>query len=439
MTSPRRIALAGLLFLLVFGWKIGFYLDLILVASVACIVWAHLVGVDRLPRPMLDVTLLLGAIALYSLGVTFATGGQDPFYFLRAVRVLINFLGATFLVQLLRREYGDAWITAVLVQLYVAIGLHGVLIGAMFLAPTLRESVYAIVGTHTFVNDTMPFRAGLRIPGLTYGLAMTSVVQMSALVLFPWVLLSVQRIGARILLVALVPVLVVSVLLTGRTGLALGLALVPLSALLAARSGGGARFGVRHLLVAGAVTFGVVLLGIRLGPDDFSDYNLTVTREVWELFGSADESATVNNLRAMWFAPDSAAGIVFGTGSSGRGALGVIPSDIGYVLVLHGLGLLGSIIFLSVPLTMFVVALVRRKAVAGLAHVVMLLTFTGLAVHAKEIALMTRNGWTIETMVFACLVLATEPLGRADVAIRSFRPEASGGPAGAASPSGPST
>ena len=58
-------------------------------------------------------------------------------------------------------------------HVYLAVGAHAVVICLMYVNDGLREWVYEALGTLDVVNVNASILLGLRIPGLTYGLAST--------------------------------------------------------------------------------------------------------------------------------------------------------------------------------------------------------------------------------------------------------------------------
>lgn len=406
--SWRGSSLCALLFLTIYGWKITYFLDLIFVLS-AALVCALLVMDRRRPStPITEVSVLLIAVVGYSALVALANGGRDLFFVLRGLRVFVNFAGMYALACFYRRHWADEAKTVALVHVYAVLGIHSLLICVMYLVPAFRDAVYAIANTAVYVNDTMPFKTGLRVPGLTYGLATTSVLQVSSLLLFPWV----WRVCShgwwrRTWLIVLAVCSAVAVLLTGRTGILLGALLMPLMLVLLVTSSPRRASALAWFQGIGLVAVGAagVYAAIEFGPEQLSAYNINKAGEVLGFFQGSSESETLGRLQTMWFLPDGVAHVIFGSSNSGRGSMEYIPSDVGYVRVLHALGIVGSLIFLAVPLVILLHACVRWRRSPALASAVIVFTLAALSLHAKDVGLMTRNHWSVHAFLYCVLTL----------------------------------
>ena len=406
----NRLLLFGLTFLLLFGWKVTASADLIFVVAAGLVFWVYLasdVAFSRVDKAIL-VTLLL--LAVYSGVLVVLHGAGDVQIMLRSLRALINYAGAAALVGVFHSIYYDRAPVAIVRYIYWALVAHAVLICLMFQLAGLREAIYSLASTYEYVNRTAPMILGLRIPGLTYGLAGTSVVQLAGVLLLPAMLDGYAgRGGARLAVWIGAVLLMLSMLLTGRSGLLLGAALVPLTFLLSkerrlsfATVRRSVLYGLGLLILAAAV---VGVIGIeRLGQD--LTYNLKQAEEVLEFFSEGGSTATTRQLGGMYFLPSDPMTLLFGSSNLGRGELGYIPSDVGYVQLIFGGGLLGLALnmapyFIGLWLCVGCYASGKRSLAAGTA----LILLSALLFNFKELSLLTRNHWSIQSLLIATCAL----------------------------------
>lgn len=401
---------AGLLlatFVFIFGWKMTDSLDLILITSSLLAFWVFIASRVK-PLPLeLQIAAALYLLSVYSLAVVLVFGAADLQPALRSVRALINFVGAAALVQLFYWTFREKTAAVVVANLYLCTVIHAAIICAMFLSPTLRTQLYALTSAYSYLNVTAPVELGLRVAGLTYGLASTSVVQLMGLLLLPVMLGNEQlSIGARVGLWLGAILLVVSMLLTGRTGLLFGIFLVPLSFLMC-RSTGHERVPGRLLkqlgfavcsAAAGALVWWV--WGDTIATQ--LTYSIQTASEVIELLDTGS-TATTQYMADMFFLPATPMTLLFGSSNLGRGPLGYLASDVGYVQVIFALGLIGLACSLLPYLFGAWVAAscyVQRK-VPAVAAATLLVIACGLMLNFKELALLTRNQWSIQAILIA--------------------------------------
>ena len=141
---------AGLLllitFLFVFGWKVTDVLDIISLISVGLIVYVVIRGrfTLRLTRYTMILIGILYFLVLYAAVVTLVAGYGDLTMVLRYTRALINLLGGVALVRLYWWTYGSRFARHILIHLFVALSLHGLLMVIMYFNANVRETVYNI-------------------------------------------------------------------------------------------------------------------------------------------------------------------------------------------------------------------------------------------------------------------------------------------------------
>lgn len=407
-------------FMFVFGWKITPVADLILISS-ALLAWgAFIVLGEPVRRPTLAILVPLLALSIYALGLYLVVPRGDMQMAQRSVRAAVNFLGGAALCALYIRTYPGRWAQVIVAHLFWAIVAHAGVIILMYFNPGVRATVYAMAQTTRYVNDNTPIALGYRIPGLTYGLSQTSVVQMFALLLLPGVIQAsrpgiVRRAG---LLVGVAAVLF-SMFVTGRSGLLLAGLLAPVAWYASRRRMPTKRnaLGTIRAVATGAIALGIVSAGVivamRSLPEYFFSYSLMRAGEIWLALTASQESGTVNALSHMYFLPSNPLVLLFGSSSFGRGESAIIASDVGFVRIVFAAGLVGSVLIVLPFLAGGRAALRVRRIDPHLAWCTLLALGASVLLHFKEVALLTRNQWSVQALLICACIAAAAAASRA--------------------------
>ncbi len=405
----KQFLLGATTFVLVFGWKITEVADLVLLASLALILARFWFGYMFIERTSLKIFGWLGILCLYSMIVVLLHGLMDTQIAMRSARALINYLGAAALTSFYYELAGKKFFSLLVRDIFFVLAVHALLMLAMYLDPEWRHHVYALTRAHSYVNLTSPFLDGLRISGLTYGLSQTSVLQMAGLFLFPSVFSGCNGIASRLLAVFSALLLVISVLISGRSGLMMLLLFVPLYIAAtgihtALRVSSSRAFVMifRHFFMVIMFVAAVFSLDFLL-PEKFSQYTLTQSGEVFSALTLA--GPTVANLSEMIVLPDSWLEFFVGSSNLGRGSLDNIPSDVGWIKTLFAIGVTGTLLMIVpyfIALRLSWNSFVSGNVTAIACFVIFL---SSVILNFKELALLTRNQWSVHALLISALAL----------------------------------
>lgn len=396
-------------FLFVFGWKITDVIDIIPIVSGVLIFFGLLDDGLRISRYGVHVTVSLMVLLIHALAVTVLSGLGDLEMVLRYGRAFINLLGGIALFRLYRRTYGADVLDVLLRHVFVVLVIHGAIMILMYVSDDIRTFVYAWTRPLRYVNDTAPFQLGLRIPGLTYGLAQTSVVQMWGILLLPAVLSGAGRTFVRkALIISSIPLISGSILISGRTGLAL---VVPLLIVVLtvtyARPRLSKRFVLQGLAAVGGLLLitAIMLVGVRFIDAENFTYTIATAEEVLVALLRPSESPTLQALSQMIYVPEKPLDLIIGTSVMDRSILG-IRTDIGYVRVLFANGLIGVLLNIFPFVLGLVICIRLRKMRPHLAGAVFGVLLASLILHGKEVALFTRNQWSVQVLLLEAVFFA---------------------------------
>ncbi|PKL38690.1 MAG: hypothetical protein CVV41_22175 [Candidatus Riflebacteria bacterium HGW-Riflebacteria-1] len=396
-------------FLFIFGWKINLLADLILLVSAGLIATSFIRGYFFADRNTLTMAAGLGILSIYSLAIVIMNGVLDTQIAMRSIRALLNFFGALALANIYYRRSESDFGGIIIRDIYLALTAHAALMLAMYLNQSLRLAIYRITDAESYVNLTSSFLDGYRISGLTYGLSQTSVLQMLGLLLLPLTLRDCKSYFGKMVLLAGAPLLVVSILISGRSGLMLGMAFLPIciTTLLWKRTNGkspGSAISeiVKGTAILAAIAIAFTLLSSRM-PGKFDSYSLAQAREILDTIKL--KGTTVENLSGMLILPESWPELFFGSSNLGRGELDYIPSDIGWIKTIFAIGLVGTLLMLFPYLLALRVAAQFFRSDLYLATASSLIFFSALLLNSKELALLTRTQWSIHSLLLCMLCL----------------------------------
>jgi hypothetical protein len=164
----------------------------------------------------------------------------------------------------------------------------------------------------------------------------------------------------------------------------------------------GRRFASASVGMAVAALVAVaVLAGFpKLLPEKFS-YNLSRATAILDLIDDPLRSPTFLAVRDMYILPERDMALAFGTGNLGRSEIRYIPSDAGVILIIYAVGLVG----LGLMLLPFIIGLPYmwrlRRADAYLALAGLSILASSLVFNLKELALLTRNMWSLQVILLA--------------------------------------
>ncbi|HAE37813.1 MAG TPA: hypothetical protein DCG57_04140 [Candidatus Riflebacteria bacterium] len=396
-------------FLFIFGWKINLLADVILLVSAGLIAISFVQGYFYADRNTLKIVAGLGLLSIYSLSIVLINGLLDTQIAMRSIRALLNFLGALALVNIYYQRSKTSFTENIIRDIYLSLTAHAALMVAMYLNHGLRVAIYRLTDAGSYVNLTSSFLDGYRISGLTYGLSQTSVLQMLGLLILPLTLRNCRSLAGKLVLIAGAPLLVISILISGRSGLMLAIAFLPICIISLLweiadkRSPGQALSAIlKGAAVIAAIVLLLSLISFRM-PGKFASYSLQQAGEIFDTVQM--KGTTVENISGMIILPESWPEFLFGSSNLGRGDLDYIPSDIGWIKTLFAVGLIGTLLMLFPYLLALRVAFLLFRGDPYLAAASFLIFLSALLLNFKELALLTRNQWSIHSLLLCMLCL----------------------------------
>jgi hypothetical protein len=277
-------------------------------------------------------------------------------------------------------------------HLFIAVSLHGAVMVVELAVPPFRYAVYGIIGFY----DTQ----GFRVPGLTISYGITAVTQGFGVIAAPIVGSRLRSTPSVLLFTGCTALSWASLFLAGRTGFFLmsGLFLVVL--LFTAHQ---LVFRPRVWLGLGLAT-GTIAAGTTFAPASLRAVLFDKTlRHLFELYYTRAETGTAQSrslrkLGTMYFIPEDPLTVVFGQGITGRGDV-YVRSDVGYVLSLYGIGLIGTALVVGFYLYVLAVSWRLRRWDRQIALLSALFCAAVMVLNAKEQSLLTRHGFTVTALL----------------------------------------
>lgn len=286
--------------------------------------------------------------------------------------------------------------------LYAAIVIHSILMVSQFIFPILRDVVYEF----TYAKYVLQNYQGTRMAGLTGGGgAQLSIIQSMGLLLAVFLFFEAKGFRGRAIVIVSAVVIVVSILLTGRSGLVtLLLFCPPMIFYFLNQRNYRKRFYASFAVIAIASVLVVIGAQTMLDSVDDNPYMTWIFNRTFETFINYQESGkvndeTINALLEMIILPESAAHLLIGriTYLDTNTQYG-INTDIGYLQVLWGYGFLGSALHYLFYL-LAIASVIKLRYVSGafksvpLAMLLLVLFF-----HLKETMVFSKYSFQISMM-----------------------------------------
>jgi hypothetical protein len=357
---------------------------------------------------------LLGALLIWFLGVAVAGEARDFLAVQMCVYGIIMYAGALVLARRYGRHYGAGAPVALLKTLF-ALGLaHAAIQFAVLVLPAVSDAVYGVVALSE--NSAAHISQGYRSPGLfSSGAAILGTFNawILAIGLVAHLRLPGRAPVWRVLALSVAAIVeIAAIAISGRTGfVALLICLLVIGAYEVV-SDPRSRLGrnVALALLASAV---IVAAGALTVSVDNIRQNLRWSFEfiysISEGNGLATSSTSVL-FQQMFFLPEGWFPLLFGTSNFGRSPdFPYVDSDAGYVLMMYGGGIVGTLLMTSV------FAFIFGEALRSRTHplVVLLLAFVGtiLVVNVKDFYFIQNSGVSqLLLLCFAALVVMDEPV-----------------------------
>ncbi|MBN2295733.1 MAG: hypothetical protein JXM70_25095 [Pirellulales bacterium] len=395
-----------LTFWILFPPKIGYWGDTGSLLSIALmIVGAHVKATEpAVARKGRTVGIcLIGGMFLYSAAIYVMKGpssGADLYYTFRFLRAILHFLGCYALARLYYRKYGSELTKVLLVNLYWAIAIHAAIMCLMFFVTPIREAIGNIIVSETHQSYTSMVTAGKRIGGLVGGLDGLSVVQAFGLIVFPSAIVHAKKLQ-RTLMIAILPLILFSVFISGRTGFVIILSYCPFL-FLSFR-----QMGVKKSAYVVVGVLFILLATVLYQPSYQSGQRLeTQWDRILSLWSSLtteqnhEEGAVGKLLQDYthdW--PTDLGTFLFGSGYSGRGGVTVVSADPGYILDVHAIGIIGTLPMVCLYCYMLFVSVRYRRFCKDTSLLLLFYTIVSLLVNGKVRFLLARVGFPIEALL----------------------------------------
>jgi hypothetical protein len=335
---------------------------------------------------------------------------MDVFSFLRSARALLNFVGAISLVHLYARILRWHFPNFMMGNIYWTLSIHGCIMSFQFMSPEFREFVYAYTSPSIHPNNL-----SYRMAGLTNGAgAGTSLIQAIPIIMMPIFWRRAEDLLSRIVLLVSFMINVFAIIVSGKTGLYFSIIFFALGLVTYRRFNRGFVYvntngtSLLQLIVILMVVTALVVGFVQFFPD--TQWRIFVERSFSRTFGLFIGLIEQGRLIAPTarslltdhiITPSNPWVIFFGNSNSGRGKLGYIASDIGYVRLWFALGLTGLFLTCSFYLMVLDEAWRKMKYHYALAWLSIVLSLMMLIANLKEIFLLTRYFFSVSSL---CLV-----------------------------------
>ncbi len=403
-----------LFFLTIYGPRLygSNILDLISLTSIVCIIIGTLNGSFKMiDNKIIFVAILLIFMFLYTLMISVISGINEFVFAGKFIRAFLNFFGVYGLVfTFYKKTNGN--LVLLLKLIYLSVLLHSLIMIFQYLLPDFGKFIVEING---YGNDKL-----FRVTGLTVSYNTLNVVQSFGF--FIGIILNKNGkfyyiIGSIVILIAM--------FLAGRTSFILTLLLLFIYIIIDSKLNLVSYF--KYLVSIVFFLFVVSILFNFYVPSNikqkfesttFVSFNqLILSINDSDDFASTYGGETAIGLKDHLILPENVFILLFGNGNDGRGRV-YIPSDIGYIKWIYGVGLLGSIIIYSLYLMIYYLIYKRLGSeMQNLNLVIIGNLLMIILLHAKEQVILTRHAFSITFILFVFSILKNNGRKRINIQV----------------------
>jgi hypothetical protein len=389
--------LFALLFLLIFGPRL-FGNDLLDILSIVSLGLAALFVVNKKVRSksaeLGGFPIFLFYLALiYSIIIVITSTDQELYHPLRFLRIGINYLASYALCGLFYRQFGQDFLDHLLEFIFWAVAIHGLILVMQYVNPDFRQFLYDVSGN--------PNEKITRVTGLTISYGILSITQGFGVVVAIFLRRDKWAYWKKVLFIPAFTIMVLSLFLSGRSGLYLMTAITIIAIPIHFRQ---TILNLRFfLLLAGVII--LLFFTPRLIPDEVVyRFQVWTQPHILEPITSYQERGTFISgsvetvITEMYFLPKDWKTLVFGSSISGRDSI-YIASDVGYVLQIFGLGIIGTAIIVVFYIYSLIIAWRWWPYNHTIAYLLLSLTIALLVLNGKEQALLTRHAFTLSSLL----------------------------------------
>lgn len=394
----------SILFLYIYGWIIAAGIDFISLISLGGIF--YICVNNRINKNVLVLLFVSILYLVYALFIITVSQSLEVEMLLRVARWMITLLGGYAIVLFFKRKGVKR--EEVIWWILLALTIHSLLMVVMFLIEPVRNLIYSLTGAYNIVNLNFPFRTGLRITGLTYGLSQTSVVQSWGVIISIFMLLNLKTYKYnKWIIISSIPVNLIAIMISGRSGLVILILSITILMIayfffnfknyekIISQS-----FKIFIVSFVGLMIFLIVLM-VNVEKDYFG-YTISHVSEVTEVL-TTGSSYTIEVLKGMYFVPEDDKMAFFGSGFLDRSELN-IRTDVGYVRMLFHSGFFGSFLYYSTFLLAIVFVFIT-KFPPTLKTLILVIFLSTLILHGKEVSVFTRTQWSIQVLLLSLCLL----------------------------------
>jgi len=344
------------LFMLIFGpvlnTPIGFFADTSFFTAIIIIFYYFIIKrTNTISQYIVLLSLILLFISAFAILNTIFLDSNNTIEAIRAIsrpiRALVIFLGLySFAASFAERHGYKAFDLGISLAFY-AVVLHALIMIFEFVWPAFREFMASIVLSTTLIKSYLSYR----MPGLAgAGGAQVSMAQSLGLILACHMIVK-PNIRHGLIVGLGFFLIIISLVLSGRSGFVILLIFIPLSFVFYSISE--KRMILGPTIVKTAILFSVAIVLSALFYDSLVDKFPSLetavlrTTDTWHGYQRTGQfnDLTLNALAQMFIIPQNFLHLLFGKASYlQNNGIHIIPTDIGYFLIIWGYGFLGSLL-----------------------------------------------------------------------------------------------
>lgn len=378
----------------------------------------------KINRNIIYSFIILILVTLYSFIIVWINGFNDNYTFLRAARSLISFWGVIGIGFMYHRNFRKEALSKAFEYVFLAGVVHALIMWGMLVSGGFRDFIHSIVSTNLYDREVLNI---VRVSGLmTQGGDGTSLIQGMIAIIFPLVVKDTYG-KKKIIYFMLFLVLWTSSFLSARIGFVLSMFWLPIVWLYINYNNTKIKKKIRvdTLILVSLIALILILIPYILPENvlinltshyDSPLYRLMEPFRTYTDTGNFSTRSTTRLFGNMIIFPDNFVEMIFGSSNMGRTSiLPYIPSDIGYIRLIFGIGVIGS--FLLYYFFYFLVKIVKNNNIPDISYkrmffVIIAYTFMG---HFKIVYALSRSSFNITILLLALLMITSDKIINKDI------------------------
>ncbi|GEM_PF-2146584 len=410
----------SLLFFILFNFIIGARLELVdlLLLTTVLVFGFSLFYLLFLKRTIDKTAIKFLTICMFSLSYNFLISGLWGFKDTTGVefsfKLILYFIGAYFLIRLYKIIYTELFGVVLLRHIFWVGVVDSIFIIVVYISDTLRHFLINNILAYSYAEHTRAF-SGLRSFSMSVGVGADASVVLAIYFMIGLVLILYNDNIKKNKVIGLILIFFATIL-TARTGLYIIIFFTPLYVIFSDVFFHKKKISVykmfkmvfNFLALASII---LVVLSFTLSNNSIERFIGTTYGWAFEGFENSSNAKFIGTksmetvFNRMYFIPQNDFQVLFGNSNFGRRSeeFEYIRSDVGYVRLIHAIGIIGTIL-LFFPIIYMAYFSIKYKKYVLYSKILLFIVCVNFIVNFKELFFMSRGSGSIIMLIFNIMI-----------------------------------